>query len=241
MKLLLSFYFMFFFANFSATDQDDYTKKKTLSLSAGNISKFEINCGSGSLEIRGDKRADKIEVFATIKVRNARRNRAEELIEEDLELTLEKKGNRAVLISKYQRGSFFRRNTQISVDLVVTIPRELDLDIDDGSGSIEIRDINGDIYIEDGSGGLKIKNIRGNVEIDDGSGQLDIYNIEGDVEVDDNSGSMDIRDVDGSVIVSDGSGSIYISGVGKNVTIRADGSGGVRIRNVKGDVRRRDR
>ncbi len=241
MKLLLSFYFMFFSMTFSSTDRDDYTKEKTLSLSAGNISKFEINCGSGSLEIRGDKRAEKIEVSATIKVRNAPRNRAEELIKEDLELTLEKKGKRAVLISKFHRSSFFRRNTQISVDLVVTIPKELDLDIDDGSGSIEIRDIDGDIYIDDGSGGLKIRNIRGNVEINDGSGGLDIYNIEGDVEVDDNSGSIDIRDIDGSVIVSDGSGSINISGVGKNVTIRDDGSGGVRIRNVRGDIRRRDR
>ena len=41
---------------------------------------------------------------------------------------------------------------------------------------------------------------------------------------------------DRSALVTDGSGSIYIDTVGGDVIIRDDGSGGLRIRNVKGRV-----
>jgi len=42
----------------------------------------------------------------------------------------------------------------------------------------------------------------------------------------------------GSVEIDDGSGDIIIDGVEKDVTIEEAGSGDVRIRNVKGKVRK---
>lgn len=242
MKLLLTFCFLCF--SFTSCVIGgygyDYVKEKTLTLSAKGISKLDVDCGSGILIIRGDN-TDEIRVEARIKVRNADDDRAEEIIDNDLELDLDKRGSTARLISKYERGFSIFRSVQVSVDLRVTVHEEIDLIIDDGSGSMEIEDINGEVRIDDGSGSMEIQNISGDIQIDDGSGDIDLYRITGDVDIDDNSGSMDIRDIDGNVVVSDGSGSIRISGVEKNVTIRNDGSGGVSIRGVKGKVRRRDK
>ena len=241
MKLLLSFCFLLFSFTSCVVGSYDYVKEKTLRISARSISKLDVDCGAGILIIRGDN-TDEIQVEARIKIRNVDDDRAEKIIEDDLKLDLDKQGNTARLISKYERrGSFFRNNVQVSVDLRVTVPEEIDLIIDDGSGSMEIEDIKGDVRIDAGSGGIEMRDISGDIEIEDGSGDIDAYHINGNVDIDDNSGSIDIRDVDGDVVVSDGSGSIRISNVEQDVIIRDDGSGGVSIRNVKGQIRRKDK
>jgi DUF4097 and DUF4098 domain-containing protein YvlB len=240
MKLLLSFFLLFFSITSCVLGSSDYKKEKTLTLSARGISKLDVNCGSGVLIIRGTN-TDEIKVEVTIKIRNVNDDRAKEIIEDDLELDLDKRGSTARLISKYRRGISIFRNVQVTVDLRVTVPEEIDLIIDDGSGSMEIEDIKGEVRIDDGSGSMDIQNITGDLEIEDGSGDIDIDHIKGDVDIDDSSGSMDVRDIDGSVVVSDGSGSIRITDVENDVTIRDDGSGGVSIRRVKGKVRRRDK
>jgi len=240
MKFLLSFCFLLFSFTSCVVGGNDYVKEKTLKLSARDISKLDVDCGSGVLIIRGDN-TDEIKVEARIKIRNADDDRAERIIKNDLELNLDKRGSTARLISKYRRSGSFFRKVQVSIDLRVTVPEDIDLIIDDGSGSMEIERIKGEVRIDDGSGSMEIQNISGDLQIEDGSGDIDIYRIKGDVDIDDNSGSMDVRDIDGSIVVSDGSGSIRISDVEKNVTIRDDGSGGVSIRGVKGKVRRRDK
>ena len=115
----------------------DYVKEKTLTLSATDISKLDVDCGSGILIIRGNN-TDEIRVEARIKVRNADDDRAEEIIEDDLELDLDKRGGTAQLVSKYKRSISIFRNVQVTVDLKVTVPEDIDLIIDDGSGSMEI-------------------------------------------------------------------------------------------------------
>jgi hypothetical protein len=90
------------------------------------------------------------------------------------------------------------------------------------------------LSIEDGSGALTIDNV-GATDVIDGSGDLHIRNVAGDLSVHDGSGEMTIESVSGNVRVNDGSGDINIHDAG-SVTIANDGSGGVDIRNIKGDV-----
>lgn len=110
--------------------------------------------------------------------------------------------------------------------------------INDGSGDLKIRNIGGDTTIVDGSGGIRAGALRGNLEIRDGSGSIDVNNISKNVKIRDGSGSMDIYQVSGSVWISDGSGSIHLNNVEGDVTIPKAGSGGLKIKNVKGEVRK---
>lgn len=252
MKSIITILSFLFFSVIASGDDS----VKILELPSHGIDMLEIECGAGFLKVTAIENLDKIEVKAEIDadIRDAKDR--EDFIRNRVKLSLEKRGGRAVLISDIKNSSFFRRNARI--DLTVRMPRNMDLNVDDGSGFMQIRDVAGDVRIDDGSGDMELENITGKVEIDDGSGGIDMRNITGNAEVDDGSGDLEIRvingdlyvddgsgsmrisEISGNVVVRDGSGSIDIDGVDKDVEIKEAGSGGVHIENVKGRVTKRD-
>lgn len=150
------------------------------------------------------------------------------------------------------------------IDLEVLIPTGLDVEIDDSSGSIDIRrvgslriddssgsidasDVEGPVDIDDSCGGIELEDVRGDVRIEDGSGGIELRSITGRVELRDGSGGIDVEDVGAHVVVHrDGSGSIEVRNVGGDLVVERDGSGGIRYSGVRGsvdipDVKRRDR
>lgn len=233
-----------------------YEGVKKLSLPAQGIEKLDIDCSAGFLKVYGIEGLTKIEVTAEIIVEGKRVDDEEEYIRENMELSLEKRGTKAVLISKFKKSfphiSFRTRLINLTVNVSKNINMKIDdssgimsvedingqLDIDDSSGDIYIKDIQGDVDIDDSSGDVEAIAISGSFSIDDGSGGIDVKGVGGNVFIDDGSGSIYVNDVGGSVTVSDGSGSINIDGVEKDVIIRDDGSGGLKIRNVRGNIRK---
>jgi hypothetical protein len=216
-----------------ATVALSFEKTKDLRLDADGIHKLEIDSGAGFLKVRGNSSSSEIEVKAVIIVKGKNDEDAPEYIRKNVVLALERKGDRAVLVSKFKNQLFSGSRV---INLTVNAPQNIHLDVEDGSGEISIQDITGDLYVEDGSGEIEIENIQGEVRIDDGSGTLDVREVKGDVSIDDGSGTIDVTNISGSVVVDDGSGSINIEGVGGDVYIKDDGSGSLRIRNVKGKV-----
>ena len=221
---------------FCASLAFSFEKTERLSLSADGIDKLAIDCGSGFLRVTGEESLKSIEVEAEIIVRGKSDRDMEDYVADNVRLELKRQGNGAVLVSQFKnsiRGISFRERV---INLTVRMPEDLDLEVDDGSGEIEIAQLRGDILIDDGSGTITIRDIGGDVEIDDGSGTIDISGVSGSVTIDDGSGTIDVSNVGENVEVSDGSGSIYIDTIGGDVIIRNEGSGGLRIRNVKGRV-----
>lgn len=236
----------------------DYQKTRNLRLPAAGIETLRIESGAGFLHIRGSNAIDEIQVQAEIVFHNGRRDDMEEFIRKNVHLELETEGNQALLVSEVKSRVGFWSGMNAAINLTVKVPSRIKLDIDDGSGSIEIsdmasrvkivdgsgsirlEDVDGSVYIDDGSGSITLRKISGNVEIEDGSGSITCSDIGGDLFLDDGSGSMTIKHVQGSVVVKDGSGSINIADVGKDVMIKEAGSGGVNISGVKGQVVRRD-
>lgn len=213
-----------------------FEKTERLSLSAAGIDKLVVDCGSGFLHITGEESLRSIEVEAEIIVRGKRDKDMKEYVEDHVRLTLDKRGSRAVLTSLFENrfpNISFRERV---INLTVRVPKNMDIEIDDGSGEVKIAQIHGNVEIDDGSGEIIIRDIQGDVGIDDGSGTVDVSNVTGSVMVDDGSGTIEVSDIGADVKVSDGSGSIYIDGVGGDVIIKDDGSGSLRIHNVKGRV-----
>jgi DUF4097 and DUF4098 domain-containing protein YvlB len=186
--------------------------------------------------VTGREGLDAIEVKAEIVAKGVSDKDLDAYVKDRIELTLEKKGDKAVLVSRV-RGKFrlFGFGDNAVINLTVTVPKALSLDIDDGSGGIVVEDVAG-VRIDDGSGSIRINRVAGEVKIDDGSGGIEIGEVTGDVDVEDGSGEIDIRKVGGTVTIDDGSGSISVEDVGKDVRIVNAGSGGVDITRVKGRI-----
>lgn len=233
MKYKITFLVLFVFCVSVAFS---FEKTESMSLSADGIDKLVIDCGSGYLHVTGEDSLRSIEVEAEIIVKGKSEKDIEEYVKNYVKLELKKQGNKAVLTSLF-KNQFPRINFRTRViNLTVKVPKNMDVDVDDGSGEVKIVQIDGNIHIDDGSGEITVREIKGDVEVDDGSGTVDVRDVTGSVTIDDGSGTIKVNGVGENVKVSDGSGSIYIDGVGGDVVIKDDGSGSVNIQNVKGRV-----
>ena len=226
-----------FVASQAVAARADYEEVHELSLGTSGIEMLSVDNGAGSIDIRGESGTDEISVTATVLVPGKNEDKARKKIEDDLVLTLERDGDTAVLKGYFRHGGgFFNFGDSASVRLEIRMPESLHLTVDDGSGSIEIHGVHGNIVLDDGSGSLTMADVGGNIEIDDGSGSISVQDVGGDISINDGSGGIRVRGVAGSVIVDDGSGSIEVSDVEKDLTIVNDGSGGLDFSNIAGHV-----
>lgn len=197
----------------------------------GPVKKVVIQAEAGSLKVRGDAGngvkatgkacASSESLLGKIALESRREN-------DTVYLT--------VVISEGMRD-MFKFGKYSSLDLDITVPRTAELNITDTSGDVELSDV-GTTRIDDGSGDLLLKNINGSLAVDDSSGEIRVISVAGMVQVEDSSGGIDIEDVRGDVkIVSDSSGDIAIAKVTGNVEVVTDSSGDITIRDVKLDVR----
>lgn len=212
-----------------------YEEVRELSLDTRGVDTLSIDAGAGSLEVVGDSGVSRIEVTATIQLPGRSQDKAREIIESDLVLTLEQDGDTAQLKAWFDDGGWGWGGSP-SIQLEVRVPEDLHLAIDDGSGSIEVSNVRGDISLDDGSGSLTLRDVGGEVKIDDGSGSISISGAGADVSINDGSGSIEVRGVAGSVIIDDGSGGIDVSDVEEDLIIVDDGSGGLNFSNIGGRV-----
>ena len=230
------------------------TETRELSLSADGIDTLEVNCGAGSFNIQGASGQGKIKIVADIEVEEPGQIDFKEFLQTNVQLNLEKKGNKAVLHSDIIKSA--RLQIEARINLHIEIPQKLNVKITDGSGPIRVNQLDANLNIDDDSGSIKIKNIvgkvtiadssgsiaieeiTGNVFVTDGSGSILIESVRGDINVKDGSGSLTIVEIDGNVNVSDSSGSIEIQDVKKSVfiVIREEGSGILELEGVKGKV-----
>ena len=226
-----------FAATLSHAAWNGYTETRDLELSADGVDLLEIDAGAGSIVVNGDANANNIKVKAIIRIDDDEDD-ARMIIEKNLILKLEAKRGKAKLDAHFDHGAW-RFNDSGAVDLEVQIPYGLNIFVDDGSGSMSIQDVGGDVSIDDGSGSIVVMGAA-SVAIDDGAGSIKISSVTGDVEVEDGSGDIKIREVGGRVTIDDGSGKIDVSDVELDLDIVSDGSGSVQLSDIRGAVHQDD-
>jgi DUF4097 and DUF4098 domain-containing protein YvlB len=204
-----------------------------MELPAEGIDRLEITCGAGSFDLNSVADLETIRVAAQIEVEGLKRDTLQTFIEENVRLNLEKIKNKAVLRSEIVMSSMKKKEARIN--LSITVPSKLAVNITDASGSIRVKDLGGNLEINDDTGKIEIETILGNVKVNDGSGSIVIEDIRGRIAVKDGSGSIEIYHVEGDVTVTDGSGYIKIRNIDGNITL-TDDSGDIDIKEVFGNV-----
>ncbi|HEY0593691.1 MAG TPA: hypothetical protein VGF40_18110 [Thermoanaerobaculia bacterium] len=233
MKIALPLLFSLALAAPAVADDCRHTAPRQLSAPSEGVKIVEVHAGAGALVVRGGAAAG-IRASGT-----ACSSSADAL--EKIRLESKRTGDRLVIEAVFpEMASWgFGWNLQRRLDFTVELPQALPVRIDDGSGSIEVRNVAA-ADIDDGSGEIEVRGVAGTVTVDDGSGDISIVDA-GGVAVEDGSGSIDIRSIRGAVVIEeDGSGAIEIADVTGNVTIEDDGSGSIAVRNVSGDFTLRD-
>ena len=223
-----------FVTSLASAGWSDYEEKRDLELDAAGIDMLAIRSGPGSLDVRGVDGLDGIRVEAKIVVPRKDDADAQQYLQKNMNLSLQRDGSVAKLDALFD-SHLFGWNGDAYIALEVSVPKGMAVDIEDSSGSIELADTEGDVSIDDGSGSIEVRNVA-NLKIDDGSGSITVSDASGDVSIVDGSGSITVRHVGGSVTLDDGSGSMKVSDVENDLVIVDDGSGGVSISDVRGKV-----
>lgn len=213
-------------------DDCEHTAKRELGLDAASINELKLRARAGELQVRGNAAVTAIRVEGKACASSA------ELLE-GIQLTQSRSGAvQAVDVQMPETsGSWWGGSSYARLDLVVTVPARMALDIEDSSGDLSVENV-ASVRVDDSSGGIEISSISGSVEIEDNSGEIEVSDIGGDVLIPrDNSGDIRVEGVKGSVRVErDGSGSIRLRDVGGDAFVGEDGSGEIEFERIGGSA-----
>ncbi len=104
---------------------------------------------------------------------------------------------------------FFGHGGSVRVEL--RVPRELNLDVNTGDGSVTAQPVSGDIRIVTGDGNIQADGVKGNIYMHSGDGHIQGSNLDGTLKVDTGDGhvtiggrfdSLDVRTGDGNIDAS---------------------------------------
>jgi hypothetical protein len=110
-----------------------------------------------------------------------------------------------------------------SVRVRVRVPTEHSLDVETRGGSVEVRELEGDVVAQTSGGQLEVNEIEGDVRLRTSGGSIDVEEVDGDLGARTSGGSISASEVSGAVDVRTSGGSIHLSEVGGPVEARTSG------------------
>ncbi len=134
--------------------------------------------------------------------------------------------------SKTEKGVFIK-------SLIGTIPNYVKLKIDNGTGSISLKNYIGDsIVINNGTGSINVENTNGkSLDIDNGTGKIFITSgkFEKFLSIDNGTGNIIINDeiFNADVVIDNGVGNVSIDGLISASVSVDNGTGNIKISNSK--------
>jgi hypothetical protein len=213
-----------------ATPMDfcEFSADRSAAIPSAGATKLVIAAGAGDLVVRGDDAAREVSA-------NGRVCASSRTLLEQAQVKIRREGNTVYLSTVLpESGSGFPWLDNATLDLTVSLPASLAVELEDSSGDLHMSSVRS-VTIQDSSGDIEASDIAGDVSVSDGSGDMRIERVAGKVEiVQDSSGDIGIEDVARNVdVLLDSSGEMQIERVGGSVRIRQDSSGDIVIREVK--------
>ncbi len=103
-------------------------------------------------------------------------------------------------------------NSRVSVTYYIRVPKEYDLDLKTGGGSISVNDISGQIKMKTSGGAIKIGNVaKGNVDVDTSGGSIKVGNVNGNLKADTSGGKIIVGKITGKTDLDTSGGRIEVT------------------------------
>jgi hypothetical protein len=138
-------------------------------------------------------------------------------------------GNSLVVRGVQEPEERRERNIQVNHQVILTLPRRIELSINSISGSLNAGEVDGPVRVNSISGSVNIGNLLAKLEVNSVSGSVEVGNVNADVRVSSVSGNVRLGEVNGALNVSSVSG-------GVKTTLVSLSPEGIRINSVSGSV-----
>jgi hypothetical protein len=152
-------------------------------------------------------------------------------IDKNLHVDAHQDGDKVELIARVTGhwGISWGHNTR-RLHIEVRMPREGDLDVHSGDGSVQVESITGTVKVYTGDGSVKANSLSGNIDLHTNDGSIAVDALKGDIRLHTGDGSIEGRDLDGTVDADSGDGHIRIAGRFEGLNVKTgDGSVDTRV------------
>lgn len=127
------------------------------------------------------------------------------------------------------------RGTPLSVEILVTTPREYNVNLDTAGGHIEVSDLGGEVWAHTSGGHMTFGNISGSIDADTSGGHIKLAGSSGTAKLHTSGGHIEIGEVEGNIDANTSGGHITIERGGGEVTARTSG-GRIKVNEVGGTI-----
>jgi len=112
----------------------------------------------------------------------------------------------------------------------VKMPKDADLQVETGDGSVEAAGLNGNVSVHTGDGSVKANTLSGTIDLHTSDGSITADTLKGDIRLRTGDGSIEARDLDGKCEADSGDGHVRIAGRFESLNIKTgDGSVDARV------------
>src|SRR5690242_15643209 len=117
-----------------------------------------------------------------------------------------------------------------NLHIEVRMPREADLQVETGDGSVQAESVNGTVNVHTGDGSVKANSLNGTIDLHTNDGSITVDGLKGDIRLRTGDGSIEARNLDGKVEADSGDGHIRIAGRFDALNVKTgDGSVDTRV------------
>jgi DUF4097 and DUF4098 domain-containing protein YvlB len=149
----------------------------------------------------------------------------------NLHIDAHQNGDKVELIARVTgHWGFSWGHNSHGLHIEVRMPRDADLDVHSGDGSVQAEAINGTVKVYTGDGSVKANSLNGNIDLHTNDGSITVNALKGDIRLHTGDGSIEAHDLDGKVDADSGDGHIRIAGRFDALNVKTgDGSVDTRV------------
>ena len=126
-------------------------------------------------------------------------------------------------------GFSWGRNSR-RLHIEVRMPREGDLDVNTGDGSVQVETVNGTVNVHTEDGSVHASSLNCAIDLHTSDGSITVDSLKGDIRLRTGDGSIEARDLDGKVEADSGDGHIRLAGRFEALNVKTgDGSVDARV------------
>src|SRR5271155_2185218 len=153
------------------------------------------------------------------------------VMDKDLRIESHQDGDKVELTARLMgHWGFSWGHNSRNLHIEVRMPREGDLNVHTGDGSVQADSINGTVTVMTGDGSVKANSLNGMIDLHTSDGSITVDTLKGDIRLRTGDGSIEARDLDGRVDADSGDGHIRLVGRFDALGIKTgDGSVDARI------------
>ena len=130
-------------------------------------------------------------------------------LDRDLKVNMEQSGDAVEVTAKTGMGSFWNWGVHhASLRVEVHMPKDADLYVHTGDGSVAAESINGNVDVSTGDGSITVQGAKGNIRFHTGDGSVEARGLDGQVDASSGDGHINVEGRFDSLRIKSGDGSV---------------------------------